>query len=83
MIGIEAVVVADAGRRAGTEHGMRIGCGCGARSTVPEAEAGIEPIPFAQVHLAGAEVVGDQPGTLRQEDEQEGAGDPLGHAHAR
>ena len=83
VIGVEAVVVADTGRRARTERDVRIGCGRAVRYAMPEAESGVKAVPFAQIHLASAKIARYQPCALHEEHQQEDSGDPLRLADVR
>jgi hypothetical protein len=76
MIGIEAVIVANARRRARTEGGVWISR-CGSWGAVPHAQASVEAIPLTEIHISGAQVVADQPRALREKKQQHGSGDPL------
>src|SRR4029077_14718157 len=80
MIGIEAVIVANARRRARTECGVWISR-CGGRGARPHAQASVEAIPLAEIHIAGAQVVADQPRALREKNQEQSSGDPLWLAH--
>jgi hypothetical protein len=44
---------------------------------MPHPQAGVEAIPLAEVHVAGAQTVADEPRALRKEDQQQSSGDPL------
>jgi hypothetical protein len=44
---------------------------------MPHAQACVEAIPLAEVHVAGAQAVTDEPCALCKEDQQQSSGDPL------
>ncbi len=71
MVRVEAVIVADARRRTGADGGVGIG------GALPAAEAGVDPVPFAQIHFSGAEAAADEPRALGEKHQQHRSSDPL------